>query len=160
VTVRLRGVTAAATLTAMVMFTGCGQPTRAASNSAVPRAYHPERFPDIPLPPGYMLAPGHDQLAVAMAGGVVRRFDVWMIAKPKQAGILRAGELLAWYDERLPGLGWTPIAAESGAHRFRRLWPEGVGEELTIAAAGSLAGPTVEFHLAPWSVTAGTPAKP
>lgn len=153
---RLGGV--AAILAFVAVLAGCGD-GRPSSPGTVPRAYHPERFPDIPLPPGYMLAPGHDQLAVAMAGGVVRRFDVWMVAKPKQPDVMRPGELLAWYDARLPALGWTPAGVTAGERRFRRAWPEGAGEELTIAAAGSLSGPTVEFHLAPWAATSGS-AKP
>ncbi len=147
----------AAILILLALIAGCGGGRPAAAGVA-PRAYHPERFPDIPLAPGYMLAPGHDQLAVAMAGGVVRRFDVWMVAKPKQADVLRGAELLAWYEARLPALGWTAVAGGNASERrFRRSWPEGSGEELTIAAAGSLSGPTVEYHLAPW--TEG-PAKP
>ena len=130
---------------------GCRGEGQRAQIAATPRAYHPQHFPDIPLPPGYQLSPGHDQLAVAMAGGVVRRFDVWMVAKANQPEVLRPAALLGWYAERLPALGWTPAHAGSGEHRYRRSWPEGVGEELTIIAAGSLAGPTVEFHLAPWS---------
>ena len=144
---------------AAILLAGCGGDDRPGQVSPTPRAYRPEHFPDIPLPPGYLLAPGHDQLAVAMAGGVVRRFDVWMVSKPKQADIMRPAELLAWYDERLPGLGWTPAQAKSGEHRYRRTWPEGAGEELTIAAAGSMSGPTVEFHLAPWAAVPGA-AKP
>ena len=155
----VRGAAAALALVLLLLLVGCGGDARAGGSSATPRAYHPEHFPDIPLPPGYLLVPGHDQLAVAMAGGVVRRFDVWMIAKPKQTDVMRPPELLAWYDERLPALGWSPSFADSGEHRYRRVWPEGTGEELTIAAAGSFSGPTVEFHLAPWSAPA-RPAKP
>lgn len=126
---------------------GCGS-SASGPIARTPRAYHPERFPDIPLPPGFMLAPGHDQLAVAMAGGVVRRFDVWMVAKPRQPDPLRGAALLGWYDERLPGLGWTPAAVSASEHRFRRTWQEGVGEELRVVLGGDDA---VEFHLAPWT---------
>ena len=153
----LRGLLAS--LAVALLLIGCGGDGQRAQTAATPRAYHPEHFPDIPLPPGYQLTPGHDQLAVAMAGGVVRRFDVCMVAKANQPEVMRPAALLGWYAERLPALGWTAVQADAGEQRYRRSWPEGVGEELTITAAGSLAGPTVEFHLAPWSPPA-EPAKP
>jgi hypothetical protein len=135
---------------------GCADAKRPAA-PAPPRAYHPERFPDIPLPPGFMLAPGHDQLAVAMAGGMVRRFEVWMVEKPGGTQATRPGEVLAWYDQRLPGLGWRPALATVGERRFRRLLDAAPGEELTILASASMSGTTVEFHLAPIPAAAPAP---
>jgi hypothetical protein len=106
-----------------------------------PPAYHPEQFPDIPLFPlnGYELDPNHEQLAIALAGGTVRRFEVSMI--------LRAGAsddppeaVLSRFDAELPAYGWI--------REGRGQWRKGA-ERLIIEAGRSGGLTTVRFHLRP-----------
>lgn len=130
---------------AAALLAGCGE-DRPTAPERQPRAYHPERFPDIPLPPGFAIDPERDQLAVVMAGGLVRRFDVRVLEKPGPRQ--RPEAVLAWYDDRLPALGWTPEQRTGGRRTWTRTHPEGVAERLEIAAEGALAT-AVELRLRP-----------
>src|SRR4051812_17483424 len=106
-----------------------------------PAAYHPEQFPDIPLFPvaGYELDQNEDQLAVAFAGGSVRRFEVAMIARPGSRDDPPEA-VLARYDSELAALGWVRNAPGR--------WSK--GEEQLIIEAGRSGGlTTVRFHLRP-----------
>jgi hypothetical protein len=124
------------------LLAGCGEtkPPEAPTRYR-PAAFHPEQFPDIPLFPvaGYEFEPGEDQLAVAFAGGTVRRFEVAMIQRaggrddPPEA-------VLARYDGELAPLGWVRTGV---GH-----WTKGT-EGLVIEAGRSGGLTTVRFHLRP-----------
>lgn len=68
----------AAVVAAVLLMTGCddrdeAQPSR--GDVRIP-GFEPYRFPDIRLPLGWRPLPGHDQLALSLAGGAIRSFDV------------------------------------------------------------------------------------
>jgi hypothetical protein len=135
-------VAGALLVAAMVFVAACAQSRPSPQTQLYhPPAYHPEHFPDIPLFPvaGYVLPPGEDQLAIAFAGGSVRRFEVTMAQKvgakpdPPEA-------VLARYATELPPLGWTP----AGEGRWRK-----GGEELVIEAGRSGGLTSIRFHLQP-----------
>ncbi len=62
------------------------------SSPASREHYHPpacntEEFPDIPvllLLTGYVFIPDEDQLAISLAGGTVRRFEISMVRRSKE----------------------------------------------------------------------------
>lgn len=125
--------------------TACGGAKRDPLSAGRPvQGYHPERFPDIPLPPGYALDPARDQLAVVVADGLVRRYEVFLVQRSDAQS--RAGtDLLAWYDRVLTTTGWTPSAADDRSRTFSKQRSPNVGEELTVRAHGRVAS----FHLRP-----------
>lgn len=106
-----------------------------------PAAYQPEHFPDIPLWPlaGYELDPNEDQLAVAFAGGTVRRFEVTMVARPGTRDD-PPDAVLARYDGALAENGWIREAPGR--------WRKG-GERLLIEAGRGGGSTIVRFHLRP-----------
>ncbi len=127
--------------------TACGSKPRDPMSSGRPvQGYHPERFPDIPLPPGYSLDGERDQLAVAVADGLVRRYEVFLVQR-KDAQSRSGPDLLAWYDRVLLDTGWTPTSADDRSRVFRKQRSPQVGEELTVRAYGRAAS----FHLRPWN---------
>ncbi len=138
-------------LAAVLALGGCGGEERAPSPSQLyhPPAFHPEHFPDIPLFPvaGYQLIPGEDQLAVSLAGGSVRRFEVSMIER-QGARPDPGSAVLARYDSELPPLGWERMGELARGH-----WRKGP-EDLFIEAGRSGGLTTIRFHLRP------TPAAP
>jgi hypothetical protein len=127
---------------AIGFLTGCNETRQPEAPTRYrPAAFHPEQFPDIPLFPiaGYEFEPGEDQLAVAFAGGTVRRFEVSMIQRaagrddPPEA-------VLARYDSELPPWGWI----RTGTGQWRK------GTEALVIEAGRSGGlTTVRFHLRP-----------
>jgi hypothetical protein len=113
-----------------------------------PSGYHPELFPDIPLPPQYVLDPDSDQLAVAYAGGAIRRFEVSMVQKanvPAQ----RPAELLTLYSSWLKRAGWAPVSQKDDEQRWRKEGADGATEELLVQAGRSGSRTTIQFHLRP-----------
>jgi len=137
----------AVALAITLSLTACGAAKRDPLSAGRPvQGYHPERFPDIPLPPGYALDPERDQLAVVIAEGLVRRYEVFLVQRSDAQS--RAGtDLLAWYDRVLSDTGWTPFAADDRSRTFRKQRSASVGEQLTVRAYGRMAS----FHLRPWS---------
>ena len=113
-----------------------------------PPAYHPEDFPDIPLDrlTGYELDPNADPLAISLAGGTVRRFEVAMIRRPT-AKDQDPAVVLDIYASELPVFGWIQDAP---GH-----WHKG-GELLVIDAGRSRGLTTVRFHLRPVDADAST----
>lgn len=125
--------------------TGCGKAKRdPMANGRPVQGYHPERFPDIPLPPGYALDADKNQLAVAIADGLVRRYEVFLTQR-RDAKSRTGGDLLAWYDQVLISTGWTPVAADERTRTFTKQRSEHVKEQLLVRASGR----TVSFHLRP-----------
>jgi len=130
---------------ALAVPTGCGKAKRdPMANGRPVQGYNPERFPDIPLPPGYALDADKDQLAVAVADGLVRRYEVFLTQR-RDAKSRTGGDLLAWYDQVLISTGWTPVAADDRSRTFTKVRSEHVKEQLLVRASGR----TVSFHLRP-----------
>jgi len=114
-----------------------------------PPAYHPEDFPDIPLDrlTGYELDPNvADPLAISLAGGTVRRFELGMIRRPT-AKDQDPAVVLGIFASELPAFGWLQDAPGR--------WHKG-GEVLVIDAGRSRGLTTVRFHLRPADADAST----
>jgi hypothetical protein len=141
----------AATSVLTTVLSGCGKDHQA---RIVPRpiGYQPERFPDIQLPPGYVLAPDHDQLAVVYGGGQVRRFDVSLVQQ-QLAKAEDHQDALAYFSRAMPALGWREMSSTSREQRWRKVDGGGAadrrpgmsGEELVVEAGR--AGPRTTIHL-------------
>ncbi len=90
----------------LVMLAGCGEAERATPPPQQSMgAFSPEQFADIPLPRGYVFSPDQDQLAVTLAGGTVRRFDVALEQRETSEPQL-ATSLLSEMQRDLTALGW------------------------------------------------------
>ncbi|HYE07791.1 MAG TPA: hypothetical protein VEL07_19895 [Planctomycetota bacterium] len=114
-----------------------------------PQGFHPERFPDIRMPPGFALREGRDQLAVTYAGGAVRRLDVSLIAKPDDHQ--DPSEAMAWFARVLPPSGWRAVAAEPDAsvRTWHRRTAADETEELQVETGRSGTRAVVHVTLAP-----------
>lgn len=138
---------------------GCGTPTERSTAPQVPtRGYHPERFPDIPFPPQFALDPERDQLAMSVGGGLVRRFQVALLARAGgQADSPR--DVLEWYDRMLPGLGWTPetSSARERERRFTRQRSPDIAERLVVASGVRNGVTALDLRLEPLAPTPTTP---
>lgn len=135
----------------------CGsdsEPRQGVHGSA--RGYHPEQFPDIPLPPGFVLEPDRDQLAVAVGGGLLRRFDVGMVQK-SNAKSQSPSEILTWYEQSLPNLGWIPDAGSGQQRTFHRYHSPEVGEILRLSADISGTSTRLRLRLEPAPQATTTP---
>jgi len=130
---------------AVALLGGCSEAERAAP-LARPDGFHPERFPDIPLPAGFAPDGSHDQLAMVIAGGQIRRFDVALIAKNPDADVGRA---LTRWRETLPGLGWELVAGDSDSQRWLRRNATRVGEQLVINTGSTGGKATVHVQIQP-----------
>ena len=127
---------------ALLIMVGCARSHQSPQTQLYhPPAYHPEQFPDIPMFPlgGYVLTPEEDQLAIAFAGGTVRRFEVSMRQRDG-AKDDPPSAVLERYDSEMPPLGWTRLAP---GH-----WRKGT-EELVIEAGRSGGLTSIRFHLLP-----------
>jgi hypothetical protein len=138
-----RGIVAA--LAVGVLLAGCGDP-EPRPVSQRPFGFQPERFPDIALPrSGYMYSPGEEQLAVAFAGGTVRRFEVAMERREGLADQTPA-ELLAQLSRDLEQRGWAlTVPGEQRQH-----WRKG-GEELVLETGRADSRTTIRYRLRPAS---------
>lgn len=111
-----------------------------------PVAYHPESFPDIPFERlvGYRLTADDRQLAVAVAGGSLRRLSLVFITRPGDEAH-EPKEELDRIAGGLKGLGWRQVADETkGENR----WTKG-DETLVVAASLDNDATTISFHLIP-----------
>ncbi len=131
------------------LLAGCGGPERSVAPQPIaPPAFAAERFPDIPIPPGFMPALGEDQLAVSLGGGQVRAFSASLESRPgTQPDPVR---VLADLQRDLEAAGWT--RAPEG------LWRKG-GEILTIDARRSGDATMLRILLRPASA-APAPVRP
>lgn len=110
-------ITVAAISATVIMFVmaGCessreggGTPVDSSVASRRPAAYHPEQFPDIPFERlvGYRLTAEDQQIAIATAGGSLRRLSVTFITKAgdePRAPVTESDRIAGG----LTGLGWT-----------------------------------------------------
>lgn len=148
-TFRLRKLAGQALLVGLALAAaGCGN-DRPKAAPLRPAGYQPERFPDIPLPPDYVLVEGSDQLAVVMAEGAVRRFEVSMIRR-EQSPDERPEDLQATYRRLMPSRGWAAVDERGRLQRWSRTSPAG-GEVLTIETGRSGGRTTIVFRLRPAS---------
>lgn len=109
---------------------------RAADGGTDPAEAFVAGFEDLPLMPGLRQLDDAGMVFDAPSGRVV---EAWA------QGPVTSAEVVAFYDETLPQLGWRPL----GGARYRR---EGELLQLEITAgAGAEAGApiTVRFYLAP-----------
>jgi hypothetical protein len=142
----MRALPMVAMLASLTLTAGCTQPDTRASQSR--SHYHPpacntEDFPDIPVLlvlSGYEFDPDQDQLAISLAGGTVRRFEISLVRRAREQQDDPPSAVLQRLDTELSGLGW--IAETAGT------WHE-AGERLIIEAGRSGRLTTVRFHLRP-----------
>lgn len=136
---------------------GCGsQPVARVAPNQQARGYHPERFPDLPLPPGFVLEPDRDQLAVSVGGGLLRRFDVSLVQKP-EAKAQTTAQILEWYGTILPGFGWIPASTTARERSFHRVRSPEVAERLRVSAHSSGGVTGVRLRLEPAAPATTTP---
>jgi hypothetical protein len=96
----------------VVLWSGCEDDARTTAPTPPQGAFYPEQFSDIPLPRGYVFSPGQDQLAVTIAGGAVRRFEVSMEQR-ETAEPQSAASLLSEMERDLTARGWIPAPMSS-----------------------------------------------
>lgn len=122
---------------------GCGDEERPKPKPVVPVSFHPEQFPDIPVPVGYGFALGQDQLAITLAGGLVRRFEV-TLERRDNAPPQNPAEALTEVKRLLPTTGWQLIAADDSTQRWSK------SAELLVVETGRAASrTTIQFRLRP-----------
>lgn len=129
----MRLLVAVAVAVAAVFVVGCGAKADPRSGPA-PAAFDPERFTDIPFPPGYVPKAGEDQLAVSYADGALRRYHV-VLAQSTDDEQYQDDELGEWYRRRLEARGWI-LDAERDEWPRRQVWtkrgPGGQTEQLLL----------------------------
>jgi hypothetical protein len=130
--------------TTLLLLTGCNDPpVRDQTRPSRPAAFLPEQFPDIPLPPGYMLSPDSDQLAVSLAGGSVRRFEVSLERRPNSTA-QTATALLAFVKRDLGDHGWQLTDANEASQH----WHKG-NEDLLVETGRTDSRTTIRYRLRP-----------
>lgn len=118
-----------------------------------PPAYHPDQFPDVPFERlvGYRLTVDNEQIAIAIAGGALRRLSVTFITKPGDD----PREPVAEFDRvagGLTGLGWREVALDAETknttsdHQGR--FTKG-DEALVVRASAEGEATTIAFRLEP-----------
>jgi hypothetical protein len=134
---------AVSSLAALALLTGCGDDQRASAPPPGASAFSPDQFPDIPIPRGYVFSPGQDQLAVTLAGGAVRRFDV-VLEQRANAEPQPATNLLAEMQRDLTALGWVQAAGRSDLLEWTK------GQERLVLETGRTGGRTsIRLRLRP-----------
>jgi len=132
---------------------GGGSPVDSSVAARRPAAYHPDQFPDIPFERlvGYRLTAEEQQIAIATAGGALRRLSVIFITKagdeprPPVAESDRIAGGLA-------GLGWTLRALDptikNTADDHRDFFVKG-DETLVVRTFADGNATTIAFRLEP-----------
>jgi hypothetical protein len=139
-----RRLAGAIVATAALLLAGCNDPPpREPPHPARPAAFLPEQFPDIPLPPGYMLTPDADQLAIAIAGGTVRRFEVALERRPNISN-QTVEVLLSFVKRDLEDRGWQLIRSDPTSQR----WHKGM-EDLLVETGRTDSRTTIRYRLRP-----------
>jgi hypothetical protein len=133
---------------ALALLAGCGDPEAVRVTApARPAGFEPERFPDIALPrAGYMYALNEDQLAMTVANGTIRRFEVTLEQRENQPP-QEPAELLGQVGRDLAARGW----AKADDHGLR--WRKG-GEELALETGRTDGRTSIRYRLRP-QVSAG-----
>ncbi len=129
----------------ILLLAGCAEERQPPQKPGAPQVgFRPDQFPDIPLPrSGFMPDPTRDQLALAVAGGMVRRFDVSLIQR-EHAASQPSAELLSWYRRDLELAGWTLAEDGDGIQR----WRKGT-ETLSLETGRSGGRTTIRLRLRP-----------
>jgi hypothetical protein len=126
-----------------LLVVGCDETKRSAPPPQTAGAFSPEQFADIPIPRGYVFSPGHDQLAVTLAGGSVRRFDV-VLEQRETAEPQPVAALLGEMERDLTAQGWVQAAD----HRDLLEWTK--GQERLVLETGRTGGRTsIRLRLRP-----------
>ncbi len=134
---------------AALLLGGCNDPPpREPPHPARPAAFLPEQFPDIPLPPGYMLTPDSDQLALAIAGGTVRRFEVSLERRPSLPN-QPADTLLSFVKRDLEDRGWQLASSDPASQH----WHKGM-EDLLVETGRTDSRTTIRYRLRPAALPA------
>ncbi len=123
---------------------GCGEAERA--NTPPPSsltAFSPEQFADIPLPRGYVFSPEKDQLAVTLAGGAVRRFEV-SLEQREGAEPQSFDSLLREMQRELLAMGWLVAPNRDDLREWLK------GQERLVLETGRTGGrTTIRLRLRP-----------
>lgn len=132
-----------ASMALALLASGCSDPEAVRVTApARPAGFEPERFPDIALPrAGYMFSPNEDQLAIAIANGSIRRFEVALVQR-ENLPAQEPGELLGQVGRDLTARGWTK-ADEQGL-RWRK-----EGEELALETGRTDGRTSIRYRLRP-----------
>lgn len=132
-----------AALVVLGLLCGCGEDERTAPPPPSAGAFSPDQFGDIPIPRGYVFSPTKDQLAVSLAGGTVRRFDVFLEQR-ENAEPQASASLLSEMQRDLSSHGWIPDA--TGATPLE--WTK--GKERLVLETGRTGGRTsIRIRLRP-----------
>lgn len=134
---------ALAVVALLLILVGCGDEGRTTAPPPGPTAVVPEQFSDIPLPRGYVFSPEVDQLAVALAGGTVRRFDV-TLQQRENAEPQVASKLLLEMERDLTALGWVAEKGKSDG----LTWVKGT-ERLVLETGRTGGRTTIRLRLRP-----------
>jgi hypothetical protein len=123
---------------------GCGEAERATTPPpSTSTAFSPEQFADIPLPRGYVFSPEKDQLAVTLAGGAVRRFEV-SLEQREGAEPQSFDNLLREMQRELSAAGWLVAPNRDDL----REWWKGQ-ERLVLETGRTGARTTIRLRLRP-----------
>jgi hypothetical protein len=127
----------------LAVLVGCSEPERTNAPPLSIGAFSPEQFADIPMPRGYVFSPDKDQLAVNLAGGAVRRFEVTMEQR-EAAEPQSVASLLSEMQRDLTTLGWS-VAPE---RKDLLEWTK--GQERLVLETGRTGGrTTIRLRLRP-----------
>lgn len=133
-------------LAVLGLLAGCGDEARTTAPPAAHAAFSPEQFADIPLPRGYVFSPGQDQLAVTLAGGAVRRFEVTMEQR-ETAEPQPVAQLLGEMERDLSARGWKQSSERTDGLEWHK------GQERLVLETGRTAGrTTIRLRLRPATV--------
>ena len=127
----------------LFLLVSCNDEPRTPVSATAPAAFTSEQFSDIPLPRGYVFSPGQDQLAVTVAGGTVRRFEVAMEQR-ESAKSQSPAELLCEMERDLTIHGWVPDTDRSDKLQWHK------GQERLVLETGRTDGhTTIRLRLRP-----------
>ncbi len=131
-------------LTAAVFLVGCfGDEPRTVQPKATPSVFVPEQFTDISLPKGYMFSPEEDQLAVSLADGAVRRFEILLEQRPN-AQPQSPADLLLQMERDLEQRGWEKVTNSGLNQEWRKNQ-----ERLLLETGRSSGRTTIRLRLRP-----------
>jgi hypothetical protein len=127
----------------LLCLAGCGEAPPRPTLVHRPTAFYPEQFPDIPLPLGFAFMTDEDQLAVSLAGGTVRRYEVSM---EQRAGQVERPipDVLHELEGELAYRGWVRVRADAASQD----WVKG-NERLLITTGRNDTRTIIRYHLRP-----------
>lgn len=117
---------------------GCGSGPRGDAPPAPrPTGLRLDQFPDVPTPPGWRPLPGEEHLAIAIAGGTVRRLNLAMQAPAVRSDLQPPEAMTRYVGAPLKDLGWTRVG-EGRLADVEQTWRK--GSETLHVTAGRLDG--------------------